>query len=304
MNSLAGNQLNFDMKFLHADNEIKYVNATLIPDLDSDNRVCGVIVLLGDITDRLAIEVSDRKHLLKAAHFSRLGTMGEMASEIAHELNQPLAAIAIYSDTCRRMIMSGKDRQDDLIKSLLAISTQAERAGSVIRSIREFVGKKDIKVVSTSINELVREALQLLAVEIRSFKVELDLDMADDLPPVLADKILIEQVILNLARNALEAMNDIEPSQRILRIRSSEQGESEITVSFEDSGPGLSAEQISQIFSPFHTTKAEGMGMGLAICQSIIEAHHGHLWAVQNDHGSATFSFTLPLTTSECDDAE
>lgn len=302
-NSFSGMSWNVDLKFPGLEQDVKYINAKFIPDIDSDNRVCGVIVLFSDITARLAVEVADRKHLLEAAHISRLSMMGEMATEVAHELNQPLTAISIYSDTCRRMIISGKDNQQDLIKSLGAISTQAKRAGAVIRRIREFVGKKDVKMVSTSINELVGEALQLLEVELRSFKIELDLILADDLPPVSVDRILIEQVILNLTRNALDAMNDIEPSQRILRIRSSEEGDEGVVISIEDSGQGVSTEQIGQIFSPFHTTKVDGTGMGLSICQSIIEAHHGRLQVAQNEHGGATFSFTIPLSEDESDDA-
>lgn len=299
--SLSGKQVIFDMELPLDDNEKKYVNTTLIPDCDSNNQVHGVIAVVGDITDRLAVEVIDRKHLLEAAHFSRLGTMGEMVSEIAHELNQPLAAISIYSDACRRMILSGKGGQDKITESLTIIGKQAVRAGTVIRSIREFVGKKGIKLISISINELVEEALKLLAVEIRSHRVKLDLDLADGLPLALADKILIEQVVLNLSRNALEAMEDIHGSQRLLKIQTSAKTLNEVEVSIEDSGPGLSEEQINKIFEAFHTTKAVGMGMGLTISQSIIDAHNGRLWAGANDLGGTTFSFTLPLATKEND---
>lgn len=299
-----GKQVSFDIEFSLSDTEKKYINTTLIPDFDRDNRVCGVIALVGDITDRLAVEVVDRKHLLEAAHFSRLSTMGEMASEIAHELNQPLAAISIYSDACRRMVVSGKGHKDRIIESLAAISSQAERAGTVIRSIREFVGKKGLTILPLSANEIIEEALQLLTVEIRSHKAVLELVLGDNLPSVEADRVLIEQVVLNLARNALEAMDDIDNSRRLMNISTARHDHNTVKVSIADSGPGLCEEEISKIFDPFHTTKVAGMGMGLAISQSIIEAHHGQLWAVANDIGGTTFNFTLPLSSDENDYAE
>jgi len=292
--SLAGQMVKFDMELPIGDERTKYFHTTLIPDYDNDSIVYGVIVLIGDVTDRLAIEAIDRKRLLDIAHFSRLSAMGEMASEIAHELNQPLAAISIYSDACRRMVLSGKSESEDIIQSLTDISVQADRAGAVIRRIREFVSKKDIQRNDTSINELVQGALQLLAVEIRSHNVELILDFTEDLPVVFVDQILIEQVIFNLIRNALEAMDDIEQHRRVLRIHTLVSQSNVIEVLIDDSGPGMTEEQLKKIFDPFQTTKSDGMGMGLAISFSIIEAHHGRLWCVPNNHSGTTFSFTLP----------
>lgn len=297
--ALAGQQINFDMELPLDTNEKKYFHATLIPDIDNVGNVYGVIVLIGDITDRLAIEALDRKRLLEIAHISRLSTMGEMASEIAHELNQPLAAITIYSDACRRILMSGKDNKEKIIQSLSDISTQAERAGDVIRRIREFTSKKLLDRTKLDFNELVQSALQLLAVEIRSHNVKLALKLANDLPAISVDKILIEQVIFNLARNALEAMDDVEPSLRKLRVQTLLTRSNEIEVSIHDSGPGLKKDSGSYVFEAFYTTKDNGMGMGLAISQSIIESHHGRLWYTQNNHGGTTFCFTLPLLTDE-----
>ena len=293
--SLSGKQTSFDMEMPLVADEKKHIHTTLIPDVDADNHVCGVIVLMGDITDKLATEIIDRKRLLESAHLSRLSTMGEMASEVAHELNQPLAAISIYSDACRRMILSGHHQQDKIIQSLTDIGAQAERAGEVIRRIREFTSKKELKFCETSVNEITQEALRLLSVELRSHKVRLNLELADSLPMVVADKILIEQVILNLGRNALEAMEEINVSQRQLHIQTSISRQKEIEVCIHDSGPGLSGEMLKQVFEPFHTTKVDGMGMGLTICQTIIEAHHGRLWATLNEHGGTTFCFTLPV---------
>lgn len=292
--SLAGMPVNFDLEVPVEGKDRKFINAIFIPDYGSGGQVYGVIALIGDITDRLVIEAIDRKRLLDVAHFSRLCAMGEMTSEIAHELNQPLAAISIYSDACRRMLISGTAEQDKIIRTLVDIGEQAERAGKVIRRIREFVGRKEINKIDIAINELINDALHLLAVEIRSHKVKLNLDLDDDLPMIFADKILIEQVIINLVRNALDTMNEIKEPKRILTISTSPGRLNEIKVSVIDSGPGMSVESANRLFQPFHTTKAHGMGLGLTISRSIIEAHHGRLWGDASGPAGVVFSFTLP----------
>jgi len=295
MLAFAGQETKFDMELPLSDMEKKYFRTTLIPDVDFNSQVYGVIILIGDVTDRLAIEAIDRKRLLDIAHFSRLSSMGEMASEIAHELNQPLAAISIYSDASRRMILSGKYEQEGVIQALADISAQAERAGDVIRRMREFVSKKELHRTETDLNELIHDALHLLEIELREHNVLLELDLAEYIPYILVDKILIEQVVFNLARNALEAMDEIDENQRLIKIHSQVTTSKEIEVLIEDSGPGLPAEYAKKLFEPFFSTKANGMGMGLAISLSIIEAHHGRLWAVPNDQGGTIFSFRLPL---------
>lgn len=299
--ALLGRSVTFDMDLPVDEAEKKYIGATIIPDYDVNQQVHGVILLIGDITERLALEVVDRKRLLDAAHVSRLNTMGEMASEIAHDLNQPLAAISIYSDACRRMIELKKAKPEAILQILTDISAQAERASDVMRRIRAFVSKKELLLVKTSINEVIEEAMYLLNVELRSHDVKLILSLADNLPLVLVDRILIEQVVLNLARNAIEAMETIDIAQRLLKIYSMAEGLNEIEVSIEDAGPGMSSDEMSHIFEPFHTSKKNGMGMGLAICHSIIDTHHGRLWATSNDHGGTIFSFTLPLIVEEPD---
>lgn len=299
--ALLGRSTTFDMDLPVDEAEKKYISATIIPDYDVNQQVHGVILLIGDITERLALEVVDRKRLLDAAHVSRLNTMGEMASEIAHDLNQPLAAISIYSDACRRMIELKKAEPEAILQILTDISAQAERASDVMRRIRAFVSKKELLLVKTSINEVIEEAMYLLNVELRSHDVKLILSLADNLPLVLVDRILIEQVVLNLARNAIEAMETIDIAQRLLKIYSIAEGSNEIEVCIEDAGPGMSSDEMSHIFEPFHTSKKNGMGMGLAICHSIIDTHHGRLWATSNDHGGTIFSFTLPLMAEEPD---
>jgi len=294
-----GQRVNFDMELQLDGVKKKYVNTTLIPDFDINNVVHGVNILIEDITERLSDEEINRERLLSAAHFSRLSTMGELASEIAHELNQPLAAISIYTDACRRMIESNKAEPEAIIQTLKDISDQTVRAGEVIRHIRAFVSKKELQLVNASLNELVNEALQLLKVELRSHEVTLTVNLASNLLLTFLDRILIEQVILNLSRNAIEAMDDIEASKRLLKIETFMNKGKQIEFRIEDSGPGLTATEIKRIFEPFHTTKKNGMGLGLAISHSIVEAHHGHLWAIPNDQGGTIFCFTLPVVVEE-----
>jgi len=307
--AFTGQMINFEMELPLGETGKKYFHTTLIPDNDDATHVYGVIILIGDITNRLAVESIDRKRLLEIAHMSRLSTMGEMATEIAHELNQPLAAISIYSDACRRLVLANNDNSKDnatqkqIIQSLADINVQAERAGNVIRRIREFTSKKDLHKNSCDINQIVDEALALLNVEIRTHNVKLELNLAEDLPELFIDKILIEQVIFNLVRNALEAMDDMDINLRTLKIKTSKGQLNEIEISIDDAGPGLSISKIKHIFEPFNTTKTDGMGMGLTICHSIIEAHHGRIWAVQNNHGGTTFIFTLPHIIKDDDHA-
>ena len=267
----------------------------LIPDYDKQNMIQGVIIMAGDITERLMLESSNSKRLMNASHIARLSTMGEMASEIAHELNQPLAAISIYSDACRRMIKSDRAEPGLLLRSLDNIHQQAVRAGEVIRRIRDFASKKGLQLESINVDKIVKEALKLIAIELRSHNIKLKLINDDDKELVKADKILIEQVVLNLARNAIEAMEVLNESERVLRIKLFHAKAGEVEVSIEDSGPGMTEDQSRQVFEAFNTSKADGMGLGLTICHSIIEAHHGRIWCAQNKYGGTTFSFTLPV---------
>lgn len=293
--SLSGRRVSFDVELLMNENIVKSVNIDYIPDFDKAYHLCGVIIVITDITDRLMLENIDRKRLVDAAHISRLSSMGEMSSEIAHELNQPLAAISIYSDACRRMLLSGKADQDSILKSLSDITAQSERAAEVLRRIREFTSKKELSYIETSINTLVEDAVQLLAVEFRLHNVQMKLELEKNIPLIHVDKILLEQVIFNLVHNAIEAMEDVDKSQRLLRIHTSVCAGYEVEIRIEDSGPGLSEENIKKIFSPFYSTKVDGVGLGLAISKSVVEAHRGRLWVVSNPSTGSIFSITIPI---------
>lgn len=246
-----------------------------------------------EIEERKQAEAAEKKHMMEAAHFSRLNTMGEMITEISHELNQPLAAISIYSDACLRLLKSENAQQNDIINAMQDIDAQAKRADSVLKRVREFARRREIRLDNMDVNELVREVTHLIEIEARWHGVELQIMMSDPLPKISADRILIEQVILNLVRNAIEAMNSTPDGKRKLCIRTINKGTS-IVVSVMDTGPGLHGVNKASVFEPFVTTKTNGVGMGLSICASIIDSHGGSMWTESNPEGGAVFCFALP----------
>jgi C4-dicarboxylate-specific signal transduction histidine kinase len=242
-------------------------------------------------------QAADRERQLLAdlAHMGRLTTMGEMASGLAHELNQPLAAIINYVDASVRLLRAQGQTPAKVIDAMEAAAAEAERAGSIIHRMKNFLRRTEPRQTSVDLNQLVQEALALSGRDIRLSSTHLQLDLASDLPVVMADRIQIEQVVLNLLRNALDAMQDTPQEERILTVRTrrTNKGEEEIAVS--DTGCGLSADTQERLFQAFFTTKPGGMGMGLAISRTILAAHGGRLEATPHAVRGATFSLTLPL---------
>ncbi len=265
------------------------------PIFDEAGEVVQIIESSRDITARVRAEEQARQRQAELAHVARLGTMGEMAAGLAHELNQPLSAIVNYIQACLERIQSGMGDPSELLEDMDQAAAQAERAGEIIEKVRDFVRKGKPQRTSVDINALVKEAADLLSFELRQQAVQLRLDLADSLPLVMAEPIQIEQVIVNLMRNSLEAMGENERGARKLSIRTLRSESGPVEFAIYDTGPGLPAELLDGIFDPFFTTKPDGMGMGLSISRSIIEAHGGRLWATSNSDHGATFLFTLPI---------
>jgi C4-dicarboxylate-specific signal transduction histidine kinase len=231
--------------------------------------------------------------LARLAHVARLTTLGEMAAGLAHELNQPLTAIVNFTQGCVRRIRAGTAQTEELLEVLEEVAAQAERAGEVIRRMRRFAHRIEPCRTSLDVNGLIREAAQLDEAEIRSSSTRLRFNLAEALPAVLGDQAQLEQVLLNLIRNAQEAMAQNAPEQRELTLASSH-ARGLVTVAVHDTGPKLAAAVRARLLDEFFTTKPQGLGLGLAISRSIIEAHGGRLW-VENRAGGTTFSFTLPV---------
>jgi PAS domain S-box-containing protein len=254
-----------------------------------------------DVTDRIEANDKLRAREAELAHAARLSTMGQMATEIVHEMNQPLYAIANFADACLTLVQQPAGQRDaNLVRWLELIGQQSRRAGSVLRRISQFVRKGDLQAEPLQLNDLVREVLGMLDFEIRRQQVETRLELADSLPPVAADRILIQQVLVNLLRNAVEAMAGQEGGLRQIIVRSNLAPEG-VAVSITDTGPGLGEDQLARAFEPYFTTKNHGTGLGLAICRSAIEAHGGRIWARSDSSGGATFEFLLPISRPVAD---
>jgi len=259
----------------------------------------GSVVVFRDISERKQAEEEARQHQLELAHVGRLSTMGEMASGIAHELNQPLTAIAANSHACIRMLESGTAQREQCADIMERIAAQAERAGEIIRQIRGFVRKEQPERRPTDINSLIREVSVLFEPEARRAGVAVHMDLKQPLPKVLVQPIQIEQVILNLVRNAIEAMLDVRQGERVLTVTTQPTATGgALEVSVRDTGPGLDQELVRKIFNPFVTTKPQGVGLGLSISLGIIEAHDGHLQVDSVPGRGAVFRFTLPARSA------
>jgi two-component system sensor histidine kinase DctS len=272
------------------------------PLVDSDGRRTGWMSSVLDITDRKRAEELSRQQQEKLETGARLATMGEISSMLAHELNQPLAAISSYTAGALNVLA----RADDgalaqapaldtgmLKRALEQANTQARRAGQIIRSVHEFVKKREPRREVVTVQHVVDGIRALVELQARQSRVTLSIDVPPDLPAVLADRVLLEQVLLNLTRNAIEAMQEADPQQRLLRIAAAADSPGQVAVSVIDNGHGIAPDVAARLFSPFFSTKAEGMGMGLSVCRTAIEFHGGTLTHAANPGGGTVFTFTL-----------
>ena len=247
-----------------------------------------------DITERRVHEEASRVQQEKIQLTSRLTTMGEMASSLAHELNQPLTAIANYSMGAVALVKAGHTSPNMLLPALEKAASQAERAGKIISRIREFVKRSEPRRQRVAISRIVDNAIGFAEIDARKRRIRIDRFVPSNAPDVLADPILIEQVLLNLLKNGLEAMEKSESDELKVAVILHEQ---HIEVAVVDRGHGLA--EPERLFEPFFSTKTQGLGMGLNICRTIIESHHGRLWADPNPAGGTIFRFTLPCAAPQ-----
>ncbi len=247
-----------------------------------------------DITERKRDQLQLQQHLANLAHALRLSTMGELAGALAHEVNQPLAAIANYAGGGIRRLAAGEVKRETLLEVLGQIAEQSLRAGDIVRRMRNFTQKRGPQRSSHDINDLVREVVRLAEYEARLAGIRLWTDLDERLPVVDVDGIQIEQVILNLVRNAFDAMSGTAADERDLHLRTVLEGPRLIQVSVADRGCGLDPLVATRLFEPFVTTKTNGMGLGLSISRSIVESHGGRIWATPNSDRGTVFHFTIP----------
>ena len=265
------------------------------PLIDARGQHAGWMGSVLDITEQKRAREQARQQEERLQQSSRLITMGEMASTLAHELNQPLAAIASYNSGCMNRLQDEQpiDR-GELLDIHKRIARQARRAGEIIRRVHDFVRRSEPKRAPLDLNSVVRDAVGLIEADARKRQMQLRVDLAAALPQVEADAVMIEQIVVNLVRNAMDAMRDTPAAARIIEVRSAHEGRF-ATVSVADRGTGIPDEIAARLFEPFFTTKSEGMGMGLNICRSIAELHHGRLGFEVRAGGGTIFTLSLPL---------
>src|SRR5882724_757396 len=233
--------------------------------------------------------------LAELARATRFTAMGQMAASIAHEINQPLAAIVANGNAALRWLANTTPDLDEARAALKRIVNDGHRASEVIGSIRAMFKKDSQEKASLDVNQLIREVLVLVHAELQSQRVSVHTELMEDLPLVLADRVQLQQVIMNLIMNAVEAMGSITNRARVLRVKSEVDESNDVLMTVEDSGTGIDPKDINCIFDAFFTTKSHGLGMGLSICRSIVEAHNGRLWASPGVHHGSVFHVALPI---------
>jgi PAS domain S-box-containing protein len=254
-----------------------------------------------DLTERKRVEAEARENeqryreaQLELAHVTRVTTLGELTASIAHEVNQPLAAVVANAEACLRWLDRGTPDLNAARRSVELIINDGNRASEVIRRVRALANKTEIEKVPLDVNDVVRETIPLVQRELISHQVLLRMELAPTLPMILGDRVQLQQVIINLVMNGIESMQSVTDRPRELVIRSGQDETEQVLVSVTDCGLGISAENADRLFTAFFTTKSSGMGMGLSICRSIIDAHGGRLWATACEPQGALFQFTIP----------
>ena len=253
------------------------------------------VQIAADITDKKHIDEVYLQQQKRLEQTSRLITMGEMASSLAHELTQPLSAIANYCAGCIKRMQAGNYRFEDLLAAMQKAGDQAERAGKIIRRMRDMVKKSDPKCLPVSLQELIDETRAFADIDAQRSGTQIVVHIPENLPRIVVDRIMIEQVLLNLIKNGIEAMGDVPFDRRQLTIQAHVVDERVLEIAVTDQGHGLAEEDLERVFAPFYTTKQDGMGIGLAICRSIIEFHQGRLWVESGRDGGTIFRFTVPI---------
>jgi two-component system, LuxR family, sensor kinase FixL len=290
-------------RLLMPDGSVKHVKVLAHPAQDKEDNVEYIGVLM-DITAAKQAEEALQELQASLAHVTRVTALGELTASIAHEVNQPLAAIVTYGDAGLRWLNREVPQLDEVRSAVERMIDCAKLAGDVIARLRALARKTAPEMVRLDINDVIHEILSLIRREISNHQVSVRLDLAASLPPVFGDRVQLQQVILNLLVNGIQAMALVGGRPRELLIRSQADNAGQILVEVADSGTCIDPAHAGQLFNAFFTTKADGMGMGLSICRSIIEAHGGRIWASPNAGYGTIFHFTLPAHRADAVEAE
>ena len=290
----VGSVRDYPLELRHRDGHATSVLYNASVYRDESGKVAGVFAAARDLTERRRAEQEQQVLREELARFSRIAAAGQLAASLAHELNQPLGAIVCNIQAVQNYLAQGGAYQPEVGEALKDIEADGKRAGAVIYQLRRLYQKTSPTKATLQLNDVLQRTLDLLHSEFVFREVELELGFDPRLPAILGNEVELQQVVLNLVTNAVEAMAAREPGARRLRIRTARVSTGGVQVSVRDSGPGLPEDQLQRLFEPFYTTKPAGMGMGLSIGRSIVEAHNGRLWGENNSDGGATFHFTLP----------
>jgi PAS domain S-box-containing protein len=296
--SATGSCKPYEKEFFRKDgSRVPILIAAALFEWKQDEGVAFII----DLTERKRAEqklrASEQRLLdaqMELAHVTRVTTLGELTASISHEVSQPLAAVVNAAAACMRWLDGATPNLDEARSAVDWIIKESHRAGEVIRRVRALANKTDLEKVPLDINDVVKEVVALVQREMDSRQVLPRIELTPALPPILGDRVQLQQVIINLVMNGIEAMQSVSDRPRALVIRSQQDESHRVLVTVADSGVGISTENVNRLFNAFFTTKSNGMGMGLSICRSIVEAHGGRLWTTANAPHGATFQFTLP----------
>jgi len=291
----GASRYDLEYRVVRPNGELRIVQSEVDLTRDAAGRPRSMFGTIQDVTDRKRAEEALQQAQADLAHLNRVMLLEEMAASIAHEVNQPIAAIVAEAEAGRNWLAKPNPPLGVVGAALDAIVKDGHRAAEVIQRIRELARKSQPPKTSVDLNDVIHDVVSLLRAELRRQDVALILELASELPPVLGDRIQLQQVVLNLAMNAIDAMAAISDRPRELMIRSGQSDRDQVTIAVRDTGVGIAADHLGHVFSPFFTTKPGGMGMGLSISRSIIEAHRGRLWATPNAPHGATFQFSLPV---------
>ena len=291
----AGNSIDFEYehRLLMPDHSVKYVNMVCEGIRDQDGQL-EYIAAVQDVTQRRRSEEALAKARSELARVARVTSMGALTASIAHELNQPLSGIITNASTCLRMLAADPPNVDGATETARRTIRDGNRASDVITRLRALFSKKATTTEPVDLNDATREVITLLRSELQRSRVILQAELSDDIPSVIGDRVQLQQVIINLLRNASDAMNGVDDRPRQLVIRSARDEDDRVRLAVRDSGVGFDPQAADRLFDAFYTTKNDGMGIGLSVSRSIIENHHGRLWAEPNDGPGATFSFSIP----------
>jgi PAS domain S-box-containing protein len=289
-----GQASSWEFRKVRKDGTVLYVRETARA-MRRTGRDPVILVVCEDVTERKRAEEALHRAQAELAHVTRLTTLGQLAASIAHEVNQPLAAIVADANASLNWLAAAKPELERVRETLAAIATDGHRAADVIQRIRQLATKTEPRKARLNVDELVRDVVALVRAEVARYDVALTLESASPLPSVIGDRVQLQQVVLNLVMNAIEAMAPVTDRPRKLVIRSERHDDDVVRVAVHDTGVGIRASDLDRMFSAFFTTKPSGMGMGLSISRSIIEAHGGRLWAAPSEPHGAIFQFSLPV---------